>query len=184
MALKRFLPEEKRWRRALLVAALLFLATRLASLTAFPIFNAEAIYLQYAQAIHEDWQANKFVSMNGQYNDWKPPLQYWMAAPFIQLGNDPLVVGRMVALVFSVGGFIGFYAFGRELFGEKEGVLSASSICFVRRFSCTTINLPPRHFSSPPRHFFTGRCCVPHELSRSVGSGQREQLAWAYCCSC
>ncbi len=110
---------------ALLGVVFLFAVTRLANVTAFPIFNDEAIYLQYAQVMHEDWEANKFVSMNGQYNDWKPPLQFWLAAPFIQLGNDPLVVGRLVTIVFSFAGLLGFYAFAKEIFGEAEGVLTA-----------------------------------------------------------
>jgi 4-amino-4-deoxy-L-arabinose transferase-like glycosyltransferase len=114
------------WRAALFIALGLFVLTRFLTLTAFPIFNDEAIYLQYAQQIHEDWAKNKFISMNGEFTDWKPPLQYWLAAPFIEWGSDPLVVGRIVALIVSVAGFVGVYLFSKELFNEREGVAAAA----------------------------------------------------------
>jgi 4-amino-4-deoxy-L-arabinose transferase-like glycosyltransferase len=103
-----------------------FVLTRVLTLTAFPIFNDEAIYLQYSQRIHEDWAKNKFISMNGEFTDWKPPLQYWLTAPFIEWGNDPLVVGRTMAVLVSVTGFFGIYFFSRELFGEREGTVAAA----------------------------------------------------------
>src|SRR6476646_4766272 len=115
----------KRWRVALLVAFGLFLLTRLLMLNAFPIFNDETIYLQYSQRIHEDWQKNKFISMNGEFTDWKPPLQYWLAAPFIEYGDDPLVVGRVIAAIVSIAGFFGTYLFAKELFSLREGVIAA-----------------------------------------------------------
>ena len=114
-----------RWRIGLFVALGLFVASRIATLSAFPIFNDETIYLQYAQRIHDDWSNNKFISMNGEFTDWKPPLQYWMAAPFIDLGNDPLLVGRIIAFLVSIAGFFGIYLFSKELFTEREGVLAA-----------------------------------------------------------
>jgi 4-amino-4-deoxy-L-arabinose transferase-like glycosyltransferase len=121
----KFLPASKSWRNALLILFGLFLVSRALTLTAFPIFNDEGIYLQYAQRIHDDWQTNKFISMNGAFTDWKPPLMYWMAAPFIEWGHDPLIAGRAVAFLVSIAGFFGFYLFAKELFGEREGVLSA-----------------------------------------------------------
>jgi hypothetical protein len=109
----------------MLVALGLFLLTRILTLTAFPIFNDEAIYLQYSQKIQSDWEKNKFISMNGEFTDWKPPLQYWMAAPFIGWGNDPLVAGRLVAFFVSIAGLFGTYLFSKELFTEREGIFAA-----------------------------------------------------------
>ena len=121
----KFLPASKSWRNALLILFGVFCVSRLLTLTAFPIFNDEAIYLQYAQRIHDDWQKNKFISMQGEFTDWKPPLMYWMTAPFIEWGHDPLLAGRAVAFLVSIAGFFGFYLFAKELFGEREGVISA-----------------------------------------------------------
>lgn len=114
-----------RWRTGILVALGLFLLTRLLTLTAFPIFNDEAIYLHYSQKIHDDWTKNKFVSMDGEFTDWKPPLQYWMAAPFIGWGDDPLLAGRLVAFFASIAGLFGSYFFSKELFSEREGIIAA-----------------------------------------------------------
>lgn len=121
----KFLPVTKAWRNALLILFGLFLLSRVLTLRSFPIFNDEAIYLQYAQRIHDDWPTNKFISMNGEFTDWKPPLMYWMAAPAITWGSDPLIAGRAMAFLVSIAGFFGFYLFAKELFGEREGVLSA-----------------------------------------------------------
>jgi 4-amino-4-deoxy-L-arabinose transferase-like glycosyltransferase len=121
----KLLPSANSWRTAFLTALGVFLLTRAMTLTSFPIFNDEAIYLQYSQAIHDDWQKNKFISMNGEWGDWKPPLQYWMAAPVIYCGRDPLVAGRAVALFVSFFGLLGFYLFAREFFSEREAVVTA-----------------------------------------------------------
>jgi hypothetical protein len=63
----------------------LFVTTRLATLLSFPIFNDEAIYLQYSQFIHDDFRTYKFVSMNNIFQDWKPPLQYWLGSTVVRL---------------------------------------------------------------------------------------------------
>ena len=118
-------PAAKWWRVAFVAAIGSFLLTRALLLSAFPIFNDEAIYLQYSQAIHDDWEKNRFISMNGIYADWKPPLQYWLAAPLIRCGNDPLLAGRAVAAVMSFLGLLGGYLFARELFGTREAVVAA-----------------------------------------------------------
>jgi hypothetical protein len=108
-----------------LLALAAFLLTRGLTLMVFPIFNDEAIYLQYSQAIHDDWGKNRFISMSGEWADWKPPLQYWLAAPVIEWGRDPLLVGRIVAALVSLLGLAGFYLFAKEFFGPREAVISA-----------------------------------------------------------
>lgn len=118
-------PIGNQWRTGLWVILGLLLLTRIFTLSAFPIFNDEAIYLRYSQQIHGDFEKNKFISMNGEFTDWKPPLQYWMAAPFVGLGDDPLIAGRIVSLITSIIGFFGFYLFSKALFTEREGVLTA-----------------------------------------------------------
>ncbi len=117
--------DRRLWRATLVVAFSLFLLSRILALTSLPIFNDEAIYLQYSQRIHEDWNNNKFVSMKGEFTDWKPPLQYWLAAPFIQFGDDPLLAGRVLALLFSAAGFFGIFLFATEVFTEREGAIAA-----------------------------------------------------------
>jgi hypothetical protein len=60
------LANAKRWRDVFWIALGLFIVTRLLTLMVFPIFNDEAIYVQYSQAIHDDWQKSKYISMNGE----------------------------------------------------------------------------------------------------------------------
>jgi Dolichyl-phosphate-mannose-protein mannosyltransferase len=113
------------WRSWFLIALAAFLLTRGLTLMVFPIFNDEANSLQYSQAIHDDWQKNRFISMSGEWGDWKPPLQYWLAVPVIQWGSDPLLAGRAVAWLVSLLGLAGFYLFAKEFFGPREAVMTA-----------------------------------------------------------
>ena len=106
----------------LVLASLLFLATRFWNILSFPIFNDEGIYLQYAQLIHDNFSEYKYISVHNVFGDWKPPLQYWIGALFVNLTRNPLLAGRSVAVVFSVLGVIGIYLFVREVFGRTAGV--------------------------------------------------------------
>ena len=119
-------PPAGKARFFLLAAVLVFLVLRVAAIDSFPIFSDESLYLQYAQLIHDDWSKYKFISMDGYFGDWKPPLQYWIAAPILGLGGDPLLMGRAVTIGFSVLGLIGTYAFTRELFGRTEARIAAA----------------------------------------------------------
>jgi 4-amino-4-deoxy-L-arabinose transferase-like glycosyltransferase len=121
----KILPNAISRHAGLLLAIVLFVLTRALTLTTFPIFNDEAIYLQYSRSIHDDWEKNKFISMNGEFRDWKPPLQYWMAAPVIRWGGDLLVAGRVVAALVSFLGLFGFYLFTKEFFSQREAVMAA-----------------------------------------------------------
>jgi len=156
----------------LFVAAGLFLISRALTLMAFPIFNDEAIYIQYAQSIHENWHQNRFVSMAGEmYNDWKPPLQYWIAAPFIEWGNDPLVPARLIALTVSAAGLFGFYVFAKRLFGQAEGLLSAFlyTLCPTVVFHNNQYIAETFLFSVAPIFYWT--------LLKAIG-GARPALGW------
>jgi 4-amino-4-deoxy-L-arabinose transferase-like glycosyltransferase len=138
----------------------------------FPIFNDEAIYIQYAQSIHENWHQNRFVSMAGEkWNDWKPPLQYWIAAPFIEWGNDPLVPARLIALTASVAGLFGFYVFAKRLFGQAEGLLSAFlyALCPTVVFHNNQYVAETFLFSVAPIFYWT--------LLKAIG-GARPALGW------
>ncbi len=109
--------------------AAFFLAPRLLTLTVFPIFNDEAIYTRYAQFIHADWSRYKYVSMQ-MFDDWKPPLQYWLGSLTVNFGN-PLLMVRLIALAFSLVGLVGIYLFAKEFFGKREGIIAAAlwSLC-------------------------------------------------------
>jgi 4-amino-4-deoxy-L-arabinose transferase-like glycosyltransferase len=151
-------------RRFLLAVLLLFLVVRGATIGSFPIFNDESLYLQYAQLMQEDWSKYKFISMDSNVGDWKPPLQYWIAAPIIDLGPDPLLLGRGLAVGFSVLGLLGTYAFAKELFGRTEARIAA--VLFV---ICPTVLFHNNQFTAETFLFSTApllycavlRACQP-----------------------
>ncbi len=82
----------------LLLAAGLFLFSRLYNLTAFPIFCDEAIYIRWAQvlkSIHSLW----WVPLS----DGKQPLFMWLAAITLSIFSDPLFAGRLVSVLAGLG---------------------------------------------------------------------------------
>lgn len=159
------------WRYSLLAIFALFLFTRALTLMAFPIFNDEAIYIRYAQLIHENWSANKFVSMNNSWSDWKPPLQYWLAAPFVGWGRDPLFAARVVALVVSTFGLGGFYLFARELFDAPTGKITA--LLYVL---CPTVLLHNNEFTAETFLFST----TPFVYWSLLRAMQAERSRWLW----
>lgn len=74
---------------------LLYLSTHLPGLTLLPIFADEAIYIRWAQLIITDWSQYLFFPLN----DGKTPLFIWMLAPVLQLSSDPLLGGRLLAVL-------------------------------------------------------------------------------------
>ena len=116
-------PRTEAW--FLVLASLLFLITRLWNVSLFPIFNDEGIYLQYSVLIHDDFAANKYVSVHNTSGDWKPPLQYWIGSIFISAKRNPLPAGRIVASVFSLLGLFGTYFFVRQIFNSLAGAATA-----------------------------------------------------------
>ena len=113
----------------LLLLAVFFLSRIIVS-SAFPIFNDEAIYIQYAQGINANFSQYKFISINNIYGDWKPPLQYWWGSIFINLFYDPVFSARFASILFSLFGFVGIYFLVLYLYGRREA-LWASAIFII-----------------------------------------------------
>ena len=111
-----------RWAIPLL---LLFIASRFLWLLNFPIFNDEALYINYSQLMHADWDGAKFISVANPNHDWKPPLLYWFCAPFIGSAGDPLLTARLVSASVSVTGFLSVYYFAGYYFNDKRAAFWA-----------------------------------------------------------
>src|SRR3989344_836362 len=90
---------------------LVFGFTRLFNLEAVPIFADEAIYIRWAQLLAYDWH-NLFVPLT----DGKTPLFMWLLAPWLRLGFDPLLAGRVLAAVSGLGTVAGVYFLAKKLF--------------------------------------------------------------------
>ena len=82
-------------RLRLLGLTVLYAATRLPGLRAFPVFGDEAIHVHWAQLVAASPFANAFVSLQ----DPKPPLQFWLVALCLPLFEDPILAGRIVSVL-------------------------------------------------------------------------------------
>ncbi len=113
---------------------LLFIALRFLWLLNFPIFNDEALYVNYSQLMHGDWDSAKFISVANPNHDWKPPLPYWLCAPFIGLATDPLLAARLVSASVSIIGFLSVYYFAGYYFNDKRAAFWAGLLWILNPF--------------------------------------------------
>lgn len=103
----------------LLLLFLVFLFTRFYRLIQVPIFNDEAIYL--------DWGWREVTKPNMLFYslyDAKQPLVMWLFGVSQVLLSDQLFAGRLVAVIFSVATFVGIWAIGKKLL-SKSGTATA-----------------------------------------------------------
>jgi len=77
----------------LLVTSLYFF-TRLIHLTSLPVFADEAIYIRWSQII-KNVETLRFIPLT----DGKQPLFMWLTVPFLSYIKDPLVAGRIIAVL-------------------------------------------------------------------------------------
>jgi 4-amino-4-deoxy-L-arabinose transferase-like glycosyltransferase len=104
---------------ALCAVFALYLATRLYHLRSLPMFCDEGIYVRWGQmAVHN---GNFLISLT----DGKPRLHPLATAPFIAAIKDPLVAGRVCSIVFGAFTVLGVFLLGKELDGNRLGVISA-----------------------------------------------------------
>lgn len=98
----------------------LYFLIRLWNLTLLPIFNDEAIYLDWG------WRS---ITIPGQlfYSlyDAKQPLLMWVFGVSSSIFTDPLFGGRVVSVVTGFFTMLGLYTVGRHYFDEKIGLLAA-----------------------------------------------------------
>jgi len=101
--------------------------TRLANLTAIPIFTDEAIYIRWSQIGMQD--ANwRFISLT----DGKQPMFTWIMMVLLRIfqGHDPLFVGRLVSVFAGIGTMIGIWILSMELFRDRR-IAWISSILYI-----------------------------------------------------
>lgn len=105
--------------------------TRLANLTALPIFTDEAIYIRWAQIGAQD--ANwRFISLT----DGKQPMFTWIMMILLKVVHgDPLFVGRLTSVVAGLGTLIGIWAVTYSLFTSIPVAFVASFIYLLSPFT-------------------------------------------------
>lgn len=109
---------------------LLYGFSRLVNLTLLPIFNDEAIYLDWAwRSLHLPQSA--FFSLY----DAKPPLLLWLFGLSRAVFTDPLLAGRLVSIGFGLFSAAGLYCLASKLFRRRVGLLAALSYIFIPIFA-------------------------------------------------
>ena len=115
----------------------LYLIVRIFSVIEFAPHNDEVNYAQFSQFIKADWEANKYISMDGRMaNQYKDPFQYWFGALFLDLLENPVTSLRICALVFGLVGVVFSYLLALKIFKNSVAAgIVALMIVFSDYFS-------------------------------------------------
>ena len=109
----------KRYRYFLLISLFYFLI-RLINLTKLPIFNDEAIYLDWGWRMTHI-PGNLYFSLY----DGKQPFLMWIFGIFESFLPDPLFAGRFISVLFGFSTFAGIFLIGQQFFNKKVAILSS-----------------------------------------------------------
>lgn len=103
---------------------------RLINLTKFPIFNDEAIYLDWG------WRETHVPGyLYYSLYDAKQPFLMWIFGIMQQLLPDPLFAGRIVSVFTGFITFLGVYKISNKLFDTKAALLSSLTYTLIPLFS-------------------------------------------------
>jgi 4-amino-4-deoxy-L-arabinose transferase-like glycosyltransferase len=115
--------------RFLLIPLALYFSIRLIHLTLLPIFNDEAIYLDWG------WRETHVPGMlYYSIYDSKPPLLMWFFGIFESIFADPLFAGRLVSVIAGAFTLLGLYCIAKKLFNRTIAVLASLLYCFSPLF--------------------------------------------------
>lgn len=109
---------------------MLFFLFRLINLTLLPIFNDEAIYLDWG---HREIQEPGFLFYS--LYDAKQPLLMWFFSLSMSIFQDPLFAGRFIGIVCGFIVMVGVYKLASQLFNKKYGVLASLVYIIIPIFS-------------------------------------------------
>ena len=106
--------------RGIFFILLVYFLLHLINLSLLPIFNDEAIYI--------DWGWLNIHLPGHLYDsllDAKQPLMIWLFGIFGNLFSDPLFAGRFVSVLFGMGALVGIYKLTKYLFNSKIAVMAS-----------------------------------------------------------
>lgn len=78
-----------------IVISICYLTSHILTLTNFPVFADEAIYIRWSQLIVDDWKQYLFFPLN----DGKTPVFMWLGTLSQLIFSDQLFAGRMVSVL-------------------------------------------------------------------------------------
>ena len=106
------------------------LALRLFHIRERPIFNDEAIFLRWAQLIHDaPWRLFEIT-----LEDPKPPLHPALLAMFIRVAPDPVLTGRVISALIGVLTVFAFAAVAYELEKRSNAAVIAAILAAASPF--------------------------------------------------
>ncbi len=110
--------------KLLLLFSIIYFISRFTNLTILPIFNDEAIYLDWGhKSLH--LPNNLFFSLY----DAKQPLLIWLFGIVQEIISDPLVAGRGVSIAAGFLTLVGLYTLGKKLFSISVGYIAV--FCYI-----------------------------------------------------
>jgi 4-amino-4-deoxy-L-arabinose transferase-like glycosyltransferase len=114
----------------ILCLSLFYFIFRLINLTKLPIFNDEAIYLDWG------WrETHRAGFLYYSLYDAKQPFLMWIFGIAENIFSDPLFAGRLISVCAGFLTFIGIYKLSREYFSEKVGLVAAFLYTITPLFS-------------------------------------------------
>lgn len=106
--------------RMLLILFIVYFFIHITNLTLLPIFNDEAIYLDWAWA-HTHMPGHLYDSLL----DAKQPLLIWVFGIFERFFPDPLFAGRLVSVLIGFITMIGVYSLSKKIVDKKAAAIAA-----------------------------------------------------------
>ncbi len=106
------------------------LALRLINLNSLPVFADESIYIRWSQVMKAE-SSLRFLPLS----DGKQPLFMWTTIPFLKLIEDPLLAGRVLSAICSVGLVLGSGGLSLLLFGNKRSAIYTAALMAVLPYS-------------------------------------------------
>ncbi len=115
---------------SLLLLIIVYSLIRIINLTLLPIFNDEAIYLDWG------WRETHIPGMlyYSMY-DSKPPFLMWFFGIFETIFTDPLFAGRLVSVFVGIFTLSGIYLIAKTYFNKNIALLSSLLYIFIPIFS-------------------------------------------------
>lgn len=110
--------------------SVVYLLAHLYSLTTFPVFADEAIYIRWAQLIRDDWQRYLLFPLN----DGKTPLYMWVLSLTQSLTHDQLASARLVSVLVGLAQLWVTAGIVRALGGRPKTQLLAMGLTAILPF--------------------------------------------------
>src|SRR3990172_3598605 len=107
-------------KRPFLIISILFFVYRLPFLTSVPIFNDEALYLDWANRIIQGTVSPLYSLFDGTL-----PGLLWIFGIFSKVISDPLISGRLVGVLAGFLTLTGIYKLSKKFISEEIAILAS-----------------------------------------------------------